>query len=369
MKRLFSLICLTLLIAPLSAGAQTFVPDPDEFAAALVMRADTKQILYSFKPDKPHTAASLTKLATALAVLDLNPRWDRRVSLASADEVGGGRLRVASGATMSVQDLFYSALTASANNAAMALGRTSSVGTKAFIARMNAAAKRVGATNSVFYEAAGMNPKNTTTAHDIALIALNAFRNANVHSASTVSEYSFQIRNTGEKKTIKSTNLPLLEDQDVWLVGGKTGYLVESKYNLVAQMRPYDGKASDPKREVVVVVLGSPSKEASFRSVKRIAQWAWSDPANFKPAPFPGPAIDRDLSEGMRDDRVKTLQALLARDIEVYPDGRITGFFGPLTRAAVQAFQTKYSLVKPGETGYGRVGPATREKLIQLYGT
>lgn len=369
MKRFAIFLCLLLLTAPASAGAETFVPVPDEFAAALVMRADTKQVLYSFKPDKPHTAASLTKLATALAVLDLKPNWDRRVTLASADEVGGGRLRVSTGATMSVRDLFYSALAASANNAAMALGRTSSVGTKAFVSRMNAAAKRVGATHSVFYEAAGMNPKNQTTARDIALIALSAFRNPNVRLASTVGEYSFQIRNTGERKTIKSTNLPFLQDDDVWLIGGKTGYLEESKYNLVAQMRPYDGKVNDPKREVVVVVLGSPSKEASFSTVKRLAEWAWSDPELFKPAPPGGPGINRDLSEGMRHEQVKTLQVLLGRDTEVYPDGRVTGFFGPLTRAAVQAFQRKHGIAKPGVMGYGRVGPATRAKLSELYGT
>ncbi len=60
------------------------------------------------------------------------------------------------------------------------------------------------------------------------------------------------------------------------------------------------------------------------------------------------------------------LQTFLSKDKDVYPSGLITGYFGQATKKAVQAFQTKYSIVKPGEAGYGTVGPKTRAKINEL---
>ncbi|MEK7212319.1 MAG: Ig-like domain-containing protein, partial [Patescibacteria group bacterium] len=72
------------------------------------------------------------------------------------------------------------------------------------------------------------------------------------------------------------------------------------------------------------------------------------------------------LKYGMMHDQIKTLQQFLAKDKTIYPEGLITGYFGFLTQKAVQRFQCKYNIVcwgTPPTTGYGQVGPKTREKL------
>lgn len=73
--------------------------------------------------------------------------------------------------------------------------------------------------------------------------------------------------------------------------------------------------------------------------------------------------ITRGWALGQTGEEVKTIQAILAKDAAVYPEGKITGYFGPATLAAVQRFQEKYGIAKAGDTGYGIVGPATRAKL------
>ncbi len=69
------------------------------------------------------------------------------------------------------------------------------------------------------------------------------------------------------------------------------------------------------------------------------------------------------LKQGVEGDDVKVLQALLAADSNIYPEGRITGFFGPLTALAVKRFQHKHGLEQ-----VGHVGPKTLAKLNELLG-
>lgn len=82
------------------------------------------------------------------------------------------------------------------------------------------------------------------------------------------------------------------------------------------------------------------------------------------------PVFNKTLRYGMTDDDVKRLQELLASDSEIYPEGIISGWFGQLTRKAVQRFQCKYDIVCSGDektTGYGLVGPKTRVKLQEVF--
>lgn len=74
-------------------------------------------------------------------------------------------------------------------------------------------------------------------------------------------------------------------------------------------------------------------------------------------------ALARDLKEGMSSEDVKALQELLAADREIYPEGIVSGYFGPLTAKAVRKFQMKH-----GIEAVGMVGPKTRAKLNMLAG-
>jgi len=86
------------------------------------------------------------------------------------------------------------------------------------------------------------------------------------------------------------------------------------------------------------------------------------------PTPSPTPALfPKNLPYGSVSPDVTRLQTLLATDKSIYPEGMVTGNFGPLTKKAVEKFQEKYGIVGPGEVGYGVVGPMTREKLEEVF--
>lgn len=291
MKRTLLFIFLLLLVffsVPTSLLAavrmsSAFVSYPrqgQEFVAAVVMVPATQQVLYAFQADLPHPAASLTKLPNALAFLRRKVPMSRAASILAADEVGGGRLRVSAGARMTVQDLFYSSITASANNAAVALARISGLKSAAFLRAMNEEARLAGATSSHFVDFAGMDPKNITTAHDIALIADRAFANPVIRRAATVFEYAFRFveKKRTLSKTIKNTNDLLTKDPEMWVLGGKTGYLEEAKNNLVVRLRALD-EHGKPKAgtDIIVVVLGAETKAQMFAAAKSLAQWTWNN--------------------------------------------------------------------------------------------
>lgn len=74
-------------------------------------------------------------------------------------------------------------------------------------------------------------------------------------------------------------------------------------------------------------------------------------------------AFTRALRRGSRNADVTALQKFLAQYRDIYPDGLVTGYFGPATEKALGLFQEKYGVAKKGEQGYGTVGPKTRAKL------
>lgn len=76
--------------------------------------------------------------------------------------------------------------------------------------------------------------------------------------------------------------------------------------------------------------------------------------------------FSKNLSLGSKNADVTALQNFLKDDKEIYPEGSVTGYFGPATQRALQRFQVKYGIAKKGEAGYGSVGPKTRAKLNTL---
>lgn len=81
-----------------------------------------------------------------------------------------------------------------------------------------------------------------------------------------------------------------------------------------------------------------------------------------------GAVFTAHMAFGARSTDVSRLQKLLASDTSVYPEGLVTGYFGPLTRKAVENFQVKYKVAKKGDPGFGTVGPLTRAALKKVYG-
>ena len=243
------------------------------YASAVVYDMKSGKELYKANSNLKWSAASLTKLVGALVALDHKPNWNKIVSIKKVDEVGGGRLRVDSGSTLSLKDVLFSSIVGSANNAAMALARTSGLTSKAFVSAMNKKVQSLGMKSSAFVDPAGMDPANVTTAEDLVKLAKAAFSVPILQQAASTPIYSFVVRNYKYEHTIKNTNHLLTMDPDMYVIGGKTGYLEESQNNLIVELR---GKDPVTQPTLMVVVLGSPDKNQMFATAKALAEWSWN---------------------------------------------------------------------------------------------
>ncbi len=230
----------------------------------LVIDSTNGKVLMQKDIQKTWTPASLTKLITALVVLDKNPKLQGNVTIKKADEVGGARIATKPGVSYKVKDLFFAMLVASANNATNALARSTGLSSEEFVAKMNEKAKVLGAINTVFVEPTGISEKNVSTVEDYAKIAQKAFASQTILLAGKTAEYNFRaINNKRYLHKLKNTN-KLLKDGEMEIIAGKTGYLDESKYNFTALVKDQFNQSA------IIVLFGAKDPSAQFRETKQL---------------------------------------------------------------------------------------------------
>lgn len=217
--------------------------------------------------------ASLAKLITASVVLDRGVSMSTTADVRNADNVGGARLYVNDGDTLSVGDLFYATLVASANNAANALARTTGLSKAEFVDAMNARASRLNLAHTHLVDPTGIEVGNISTPLEMARIARDAFSREEIRQYTTTATKFVHVASTGASKKMINTNWMLWKPQydDLWVTGGKTGYLNESGWNLAVTVQP---KQND-ERELLIVLFGADSRAGSFTDAERLARWAW----------------------------------------------------------------------------------------------
>ena len=318
--------------------------DPSAYASLLVIDVTSGKTLYKSEPTKSWTAASLTKLMTAEAFTATPTKWEASGNILKQDEVGGGRLAVPSGARMTLRDLMYSAIVGSANNAAEALARLDGPGSTAFVKKMNARAQALGLLNTVFHDASGMNPNNKTTAYDMANLFVDAATDPEVKKAMTVPSYQFTVAaKPALAKNVKNTNLLVASDSSIIVTGGKTGYLVESRYNFALSAKPGPGQPPEAG-EVLAIVFGAASRDDSQAAAASLAKWSWNS-FDWQSTSSTTITFTRSLMLNDKGPDVKRLQQYLNTHGAVIAlsgagsPGHETDLFGPLTRTAFIKFQ------------------------------
>jgi D-alanyl-D-alanine endopeptidase (penicillin-binding protein 7) len=172
------------------------------------------------------------------------------------------------GTPVVARDLVAAALAGSANNAANAIARATGLTQAQFVARMNASAANMGLTQTHFVEPTGIEPGNVSTAREVLKMSLDAFQNELVLSMTSAPHYTIAVVDSADVHKISNTN-GLVFDAGVDVVAGKTGFNDEAGYALTTRL------AQAGKPDLIVVVLGSSTKNKSFLEAKALAQWAW----------------------------------------------------------------------------------------------
>jgi serine-type D-Ala-D-Ala endopeptidase (penicillin-binding protein 7) len=214
---------------------------------------------------KPVPIASITKLMTALVVLETEQPMDEMLDVTADDVRGtvGGRSRLPKGARLSRADLLHLALMSSENRAAHALCRQYPGGMAACVRAMNDKAAALGMTTAHFVEPTGLSSGNVASPTDLAKLVLAASENPTIREFSTDDRHTVYIR----RQPLEYRNTNLLVEKSDWQVNiQKTGYISEAGRCLVME-------AVIDRREIVIVLLNSWGTLTRIADARRIRTW------------------------------------------------------------------------------------------------
>jgi len=234
--------------------------------AALVIDAATGEVVMDKNGDAVTPIASITKLMTAIVILESGLDMQTPVAL-TRDDVDlkkGSRSRLRTGASLTRDELLLIALMASENRAAAALGRSYPGGTPAFVSAMNEMAAELGMSDTRFVDPTGLSPRNVSSAHDLAKLVRAA------HGYPTIREYSTRDKATvllSGKQKMNYRNTNGLVRNARWEIDlSKTGYISEAGRCLVMQVRL-------ASKDLIVVLLDSWGKHSRVGDAQRIRKW------------------------------------------------------------------------------------------------
>ncbi len=234
-------------------------------SSALVLDADSGETIFAKNSQAIMPIASITKLMTAMVVLDRELDLDARVVISSDDadflKHTGSRLRP--GAMLSRNELLLLALMASENRAAAALARTYPGGSDAFVVAMNTKAWAIGMADSNFADSTGLTSANVASAPDLARLVKAA------HAYPVIRQYSTrdkaQVSVFGQALHYRNTNS--LVHGHTWDIGlQKTGFINEAGRCLVMRARL-------ASKDLVIVLLDSWGKNSRIADAQRIKKW------------------------------------------------------------------------------------------------
>lgn len=269
MRKIFITI-LIIMLAGLSAPAysiEAFEPQPPpgiSAQTAIMIEANSGEVLYEKNADQKAFPASITKIMTALLAVE-NGTLDKKVDVsANASGVEGSSIYLEAGEKISLRDLVYGLMLRSGNDAAIAISEEIGGSTNNFVLMMNKKARELGAFNTHFANPNGLhNPDHYTTAKDMALIAKAAMNNPEFKKVAATKSW---VTDRGEGKYNYFYNKNKVVYQYNGGTGIKIGYTKAAGRTLVAS-------SERNGMELICVVMNAPDW---FQDTYKLMDYAYS---------------------------------------------------------------------------------------------
>src|SRR3989338_899774 len=228
------------------------------------------EILFAKNADDPRPIASITKLMTALTILDSRPNWGKEAMFEKQDQRYGDIAYLLPGEKLAFEDAWKLMLVSSSNDAASLLARAAFNSEARFVEEMNKKAAAFGLRFTRFVDPTGLKAENISTAREVAALARAALSFPKIRNTVTQERFTFAPVG-GAHRTVFSTDwlLRSFKMPGVEVFGGKTGHIEESKYNLVFA-------AGNDGHELIGVVLGSEDNAARFSEMNKLIKWGFS---------------------------------------------------------------------------------------------
>ena len=267
-------------ITPVHASAK---PAELKLASASALVVDTRKgkTLYAKNPNKVVPIASVTKLMTALVVLDAKQNLNEVITVDKRDRdtLKNTHSRIRFGTQITRHDALLLALMSSENRMASALARHYPGGKSAFVKAMNRKAKSLGMKNTRFSDSTGLSTHNVSTANDLAKLVKAAYQKPLIRQITQTESHEMRFKNPAYALQFVNTN-PLVRN-DNWNVRlSKTGFTDEAGRCLVMRAQP------GGKNDLTIVLLDSVGKRTPVGDANRIRQWVEGG----KPAAVPSVA-------------------------------------------------------------------------------
>jgi D-alanyl-D-alanine endopeptidase (penicillin-binding protein 7) len=237
--------------------------------SAIVVDVASGAVLFAKDAKVSRPIASITKLMTAMVVLDQGLNGDKLITLEAGDFEETSFFQA--GETLTRADAFKAMLVGSVNEISNAFARTSPGGREAFLEAMRVKAETLGLDSAKFADASGVNPRSQASALDVARMLRSALGYPALREDTSTNGISVKTT-AGRTANIKPTNLLLtsyLNQAPYKIVAGKTGSLPEAGYCLAQATQNADG------HQIIAVGLGSIEHFTRFNDVKALTGWAF----------------------------------------------------------------------------------------------
>ncbi|WP_421201915.1 D-alanyl-D-alanine endopeptidase [Aeromonas enteropelogenes] len=259
------------LIGMLGLPAVSAAPNPAKLdirsSSALVVDVNTGKTLYQKNATKVRPIASITKLMTALVVLDARQDLAQTLTIdkEDLDRVKHTHSRIRMGTKVTRRDALHLALMSSENRMASALARHYPGGRSAFIRAMNNKARQLGMRQTHFYDATGLSTRNVSTAQDLGKLVTAAYRQPLIRQFTQDEHREMRFLAPSYSLMFNNTN-PLVKNPDWDVRLSKTGFTDEAGRCLVMRAKP-------DSRELAIVLLNSVGKLTPVGDANRIRKW------------------------------------------------------------------------------------------------
>jgi serine-type D-Ala-D-Ala endopeptidase (penicillin-binding protein 7) len=268
MKRLVMLVFASVVAGSTWAGSIDLDPARLRLASAnvLVLDAAADRQLYAKAADEVTPIASVTKLMTAMVVLDGQQSLDDVLDIDTADYdyLKNSSSRLRAGTALTRREMLRLALMSSENRAASSLARHFPGGTQAFVTAMNFKAASLGLTHTHYSDPTGLSPENVSTASDLAKLVQTAAEYSLIREFTTTPSHLVEME-TGRTLGFNNSNA-LVKKQDWDITLQKTGYIREAGKCVVMLVNI----ASKP---FVIVLLDSLGKYTRIADAQRVKHW------------------------------------------------------------------------------------------------
>ena len=233
--------------------------------SALIVNNKTGEVLFQKNPNRIMPIASISKLMSAMVVLDANQNMSERLTITEAeiDRLKGTGSRLTVGTTLTRGEMLHLSLMSSENRATHALGRNYPGGMAAFVSAMNRKAQSLGMTSTRFYEPTGLDFRNVSTANDLNKLVQAASKYPAIRRDSTSNHRSVYTKRG--QISYKNTN-QLVRDGGWNIELQKTGYIREAGRSMVV-------KTNVQNQPVTIVLLNAPSSLSRVNDARKIESW------------------------------------------------------------------------------------------------